>query len=225
MQYLLSTFTRQQTTVSLLLLGTLFGVGLRSSAQDAPDPARAMKNFDTSYQAAVDAIAEKDWGTAEVLLEAALKSLGSAGHPNKLAAETLLAKAQFINKLKKDAAEALRAAEELLRLKQWAEAEALFKKALALAGESEGTRKGIAAAQAGLKEASASRTVAAGSASGATPAVGVQQAEGVKKTIDSSASPAGSVARARGIEPRRVGEGRRVCLHLVGNPAAPGRGR
>ncbi|MBI3827956.1 MAG: hypothetical protein HY291_00460 [Planctomycetes bacterium] len=117
--------------------------------EDAPAPEKAQANFEASYKAGVDAVGEKDWATAEVMLESALKALGPNDHPNKLAAQTLLEKAKGINKKTKEIRDTLHAADEMLKLKQWPEAKQLYEKAGQLGADPEAVKKGVATAAAG----------------------------------------------------------------------------
>lgn len=79
------------------VVALLAGTALAGEAGPKVSPEKARENFEVSYKAGVAATAEKDWKTAEVLFEAALKALGSTSHPNKIAAEALLRKAKKIN--------------------------------------------------------------------------------------------------------------------------------
>jgi len=133
----------------LLVCGMLTASCLPAEERAASDAGRG--NFETSYKAGVDAVTEKDWPTAEVMLEAALKSLGDQDHPNKLAAQTLLNKAKGINQKSKEIRDTLRAADEMLKLKQYPEAKQLYEKAAALGADPETVKKGLAAAEAGEK--------------------------------------------------------------------------
>jgi hypothetical protein len=111
------------------------------------DDAKAKAAFEAAYEAGAVAITKKDWSTAQKKFDAALKALGELDHPNKAVAKLLLKKATEM--AAKD--EPLHAANELLGLKQWAEAEAAFRKAAETLGETDAIKQGIAAAQAGAK--------------------------------------------------------------------------
>lgn len=125
---------------------------LTANLAGAETPEKAKnEGFELNYKAGVQAVTEKDWATAEVMLETALKTLGEADHPNKLAAQTLLSKAQGINKKNKHIHDALHAADEMLKLKQWPEAKELYTKAGDLGADPESVKKGLAAAEAGAK--------------------------------------------------------------------------
>lgn len=114
-------------------------------AADASAEAKAA--FDKAYEAGGTAIAEKKWPVAAAKFEEALKAIGDADHPSKPVATALLAKAREMAKKE----EGLHVANELLRLKQWSEAEAAYKKAAEALGETDEIKKGIAAAQAGAQ--------------------------------------------------------------------------
>lgn len=135
--------------LGLLLAAICMPTPTSAWGEDAPAPEKAAANFETSYKAGVDAVGEKDWATAEVMLESALKALGGNDHPNKLAAETLLKKAKDINKKAKEVRDTLHAADEMLKLKQWPEAKQLYEKAGQLGADPEAVKKGLAAAAAG----------------------------------------------------------------------------
>ncbi|HYF50263.1 MAG TPA: hypothetical protein VEJ63_12710 [Planctomycetota bacterium] len=130
------------------------------SADPTPEAKAA---FEAAYAAGGTAVAEKKWAVAAVKFEEALKAIGDADHANKAVAKVLLDKAKDMAKKQ----EGLHTADELLRLKQWAEAEAAYKKAAETLGESDEIKKGIAAAQAG----------AAAEKAGTAPAVAEKKEE------------------------------------------------
>ncbi|MCW8129182.1 MAG: hypothetical protein KIS92_02250 [Planctomycetota bacterium] len=133
----------------LTLAAGLLSLAANLAAAEAPE--KVKDGFELNYKAAVQAVTEKDWPTAEVMFEAALKALGEADHPNKLAAQTLFAKAQGINKKNKEIRDTLRAADEMLKLKQWPEAKELYAKAGELGAPQEAVQKGLALAESGAK--------------------------------------------------------------------------
>ncbi len=111
------------------------------------EEAKARTEFEVAYEAGAVAASEKKWDVAEKKFDEALKAIGEADHPKKAVAKLLLDKAREQNKQQN----ATLVADELLKLKQWAEAEAAYRKAAETLGENEAIKKGIAAAQAGLK--------------------------------------------------------------------------
>jgi tetratricopeptide (TPR) repeat protein len=121
-------------------------------AQEDAAALKARADFETAYKAALEAIAKEDWEAAEVTLAAAQKALGDRPHADKELAERLLAKARKIVGEKREVTTTLKAADELLRLRQWAEAESLYKRARDLGADKTAVEKGLAAAQAGLKQ-------------------------------------------------------------------------
>ena len=124
-----------------------------------PDDAKAA--FEAAYEKGAAAAIEKKWAEAEKQFDAALKALGDVGHPKKAVAQVLLNKAREGAKAQEKEQSALVTADELLKLKQWAEAEAAYKKAAETLGESERVKAGIAAAQAGaVSEKNADATAA-----------------------------------------------------------------
>jgi len=142
-----------------LSLAFLFlpGAGLHAAEPgQAAEEAKAKSAFEAAYEAGAAAAIDKKWGEAAKDFDAALKALGDSQHPKKAVARVLLEKARGM--AKQD--EALDAAAELLKLKQWAEAEAAYRKASLTLGETEVIKAGIAAAQAGArieKEAAAQK--------------------------------------------------------------------
>jgi hypothetical protein len=125
---------------------------LSASVFAADDETRARAAFEESYQVGTAAALEKNWPKARDSFAAAIKALGEYSHPKKGAAQVLLTKATEAAKKEPD----LSTADELLRLKQWKEAEAAYRKAAEVAGETEAIKNGIAAAQAGAKAESTS---------------------------------------------------------------------
>jgi hypothetical protein len=107
--------------------------------------ADAKAKFEITFAAAKSAVIEKKWDLAQQTLEKAIKDLGGFPHADKAVAQVLLekAKTQLRN------VELLHTADELLKLKQWAEAEAAYRKAGEIIGETDAVTKGIAAAQLG----------------------------------------------------------------------------
>jgi hypothetical protein len=91
---------RRLIATAALLCACAAGEALAGEPGPKPTPDKARENFEVSYKAGVAAMAEKDWVTAEVLFDAALKALGDVSHPNKVAAEALLKKARSVNKPK-----------------------------------------------------------------------------------------------------------------------------
>ena len=118
------------------------------SAQAA---AEARKSFEANYDAGTAAVLEKKWTVARLKLAQALKDLGEQDHPNKTSAQVLLNKADRI--VVKD--DMMYTAKELLRLKQWVEAEEAFRKVAEIIGETDELRNGVLAARAGLETESA----------------------------------------------------------------------
>ncbi|MCY3022963.1 MAG: hypothetical protein NTW87_28635 [Planctomycetota bacterium] len=116
-------------------------------AEQTGDEAKAKAAFEAAYDAGTAAAIKKDWSAAEKQFDAAIKALGDLPHAKKAVAQVLLAKARDMAKQEG----ALVAAAELLRLKQWTEAEAAYRRAAVLLGETDAIREGIAAAQAGAK--------------------------------------------------------------------------
>ena len=136
----------RQCLVSATLVLAVLAAGARS-AEPAADEAKAKAAFEAAYEAGTAAGIEKKWAEAEKQFDAALKALGDLPHAKKAVAQALRAKSRDM--LKQDAA--LATAAELLRLKQWAEAEAAYRKAADVLGETDAVKAGIAAAQAGAK--------------------------------------------------------------------------
>jgi hypothetical protein len=136
---------RTFTLTIFFLASTLIGAG----EADAAKAKTAELEFTALYDAGAAAAVEKKWSEAEKKFDAALKALGDNDHPKKAVAQVLLNKARDESKKQQAQAAALGTADELLRLKQWAEAEAAYRKAAESIGESEDVKKGIAAAQAG----------------------------------------------------------------------------
>ncbi|HLX64566.1 MAG TPA: hypothetical protein VKX17_25055 [Planctomycetota bacterium] len=108
---------------------------------EAPlDDAAAKKAFEEDYEAGSSAAADKKWDVAVKKLTDALKALGERAHVNKSTATVLLSKAQ--KALYKD--DAMNTANELKRLKQWAEAEEAYRLVINVTGETESLKKSIA---------------------------------------------------------------------------------
>jgi len=137
-------------TVAILVLAFLLPSGASLQAAEAgpaADEAKAKSDFEAAYEAGAAAAIGKKWAEAAKHFETALKALGDLPHPKKPVARVLLDKAR--NMAKRE--EALDTAAELLKLKQWAEAEAAYRKAAETLGETEVIKAGIAAAQAGAR--------------------------------------------------------------------------
>lgn len=111
------------------------------------DEATSRKNFVTDYDAGVTAVTEKNWTLARSKFTSALKSLGDYNDVKKSTAQVLMNKAE--RALIKD--DALFTASELLKLKQWVEAEEAFRKVVDVSGETETLRKNVLACRAGLE--------------------------------------------------------------------------
>jgi hypothetical protein len=118
-----------------------------ANARGAEDEAAAKAAFEKAYEAGAAAAIEKKWAEAEKQFDAALKALGDNPHAKRAVAQVLLNKARDMNKQESS----LTAAAELLRLKQWSEAEKAYKQAAETLGESDAIKAGIAAAQAGAR--------------------------------------------------------------------------
>jgi tetratricopeptide (TPR) repeat protein len=118
-------------------------------AEEAPLPAQAKAEFEGAYKAALESVAKEDWEGAEVLLEAALKSLGNQPHPDRVTAEGILAKAKRTNAQRREAATLLQTAQEMLKQQKWAEAEALLQKAKDRGADPQIVDAALAAAKAG----------------------------------------------------------------------------
>lgn len=144
-----------RTTALALLLSVAplssFAAEPAPTASAAPISAQAAadgrKSFEANYEAGTAAVQEKKWGVARQKLAQALKDLGDQDHPNKTSAQVLFSKADRI--VVKD--DMMYTAKELLRLKQWVEAEEAFRKVAEIIGETEDLRKGVLAARAGLE--------------------------------------------------------------------------
>jgi tetratricopeptide (TPR) repeat protein len=119
-------------------------------AAPAADEATSRKNFATDYEAGVTAVSEKNWTLARSKFTSALKSLGDYNDVKKSTAQVLLNKAE--RALIKD--DAMFTASELLKLKQWVEAEEAFRKVVDVSGETETLRKNVLACRAGLESES-----------------------------------------------------------------------
>ncbi|MEI6236008.1 MAG: hypothetical protein WCT04_23380 [Planctomycetota bacterium] len=136
---------RTAVCFALLTFGTL-----ALAAEDTKtetNEAVAKKNFATDYDAGVAAVTEKNWVLARQKMTTALKSLGDFSDVKKSTAQVLLLKAE--RALIKD--DALFTASELMRLKQWVEAEEAFRKVVEVSGETETIRKNVMACRAGLE--------------------------------------------------------------------------
>ncbi|HYG77133.1 MAG TPA: hypothetical protein VEK08_19165 [Planctomycetota bacterium] len=120
------------------------------------DASKAVAAFEAAYELGAKAAQEKKWALAEKQFDAAIRALGETAHPKKAVAQILLTKARENAKQETT----LAAADELLRLKMWAEAEAAYKKAAETLGETDAIKAGIAAAQAGAKTEQASAEAA-----------------------------------------------------------------
>lgn len=118
-------------------------------AEEAPVSAQRKADFEGAYKGALESVAKEDWAGAEVLLEAALKSLGDQSHPDRATAEGILAKAKRTNAQRREAASTLQAAQEMLRQQKWAEAETLLKKAKDLGADPQIVDAALAATKAG----------------------------------------------------------------------------
>lgn len=112
------------------------------------DEATARKNFESDYDAGIGAVTEKNWTVAKQKFASALKALGDYPHPRKSTAQIMLNKAERL--LIKD--DAMFTAEELIKLKQWVEAEEAFRKVVDVFGETDTLRKKILACRAGMEE-------------------------------------------------------------------------
>lgn len=143
---------RRSLRLGAVLVALAWACGASCPAEENAAALKARADFETAYKAALEAIAKEDWEAAEVTLDAALKALGDRPHADKGLAERLLAKARKINGEKREVTTTLKAADELLRLQQWAEAEMLYKRARDLGADKAAVEKGLAAAQAGLKQ-------------------------------------------------------------------------
>ena len=137
---------------------SIFAADEKAPAVAAPvDEAAAKKAFATDYEAGAVAISDKNWSAARQHLSNALKALGDFNDPKKSTAQVLLNKAE--RALVKD--DALYTASELMRLKQWVEAEEAFRKVVDVSGETETLRKNILTCRAGLEADSAELRTAA----------------------------------------------------------------
>jgi hypothetical protein len=124
-----------------------FQVATCSAVEDKPavktdtplDDAAAKKAFEENYEAGSVAASEKKWEVAQKRLGDGLKALGERPHANKSTATVLLNKAQ--KAIYKD--DALNTANELKRLKQWAEAEEAYRLVINVTGETESLKKSI----------------------------------------------------------------------------------
>lgn len=111
------------------------------------DEANAKAAFTKDYDTGAAAIESKNWVYARQKLTSALKALGDFNDPRKSTAQVLLTKAE--RALIKD--DALFTASELMRLKQWVEAEEAFRKVVDVSGETETLRNNVLACRAGLE--------------------------------------------------------------------------
>src|SRR5438552_1684781 len=125
--------------VGVLAMSTAFAA--EKEKKEPVTPEAATKAFDADYEAGVGAAMEKKWDVARLKLASALKALGDAPHVNKSTAQILLSKAT--GSLFKD--DALVTANELMRLKQWAEAEEAYRKVVDVNGETEAVRNSVLA--------------------------------------------------------------------------------
>lgn len=115
------------------------------SSQSAETEAPPRTGFDVLYQAGIEASQHERWLEASTLLNDALILLGDREHANKRVAQSLKEAADHEYKKQNT----LHTANELLRLKRWAHAEAAFLEAEKLSGTTAVVQKGIAAAQQG----------------------------------------------------------------------------
>lgn len=114
-----------------------------SRAAEADAPPRT--GFDILYNAGIEASQQKRWLEASSILSDALSLLGDREHANKRVAQSLKEAADYEYKKQNT----LHTANELLRLKRWAHAEAAFLEAEKLAGSTAAIKKGIEATQRG----------------------------------------------------------------------------
>ena len=114
------------------------------SAKDALADTAA---FEADYEAGVAAVAANNWAVVKLKMTSALKTLGEQAHAKKTAAQILLNKAE--RSFVKD--DAFVTANELARLKQWAEAEEAYRKVVDVFGETETLKKHILECRAGLE--------------------------------------------------------------------------
>jgi len=132
--------------VALIVLLIFISVPVRAAEAEAPP----RTGFDILYQAGIDASQQKRWLEASTLLADALALLGDREHANKRVAQSLKEAADHEYKKQNT----LHTANELLRLKRWAHAEAAFLEAEKLAGSTAIIKKGIEAAQQGAVQES-----------------------------------------------------------------------
>jgi tetratricopeptide (TPR) repeat protein len=118
-------------------------------AEEAPVSAQRKADFEGAYKGALESVAKEDWAGAEVLLEAALRSLGDQPHPDRATAEGILAKAKRTNAQRREAASMLQTAQEMLKQQKWTEAEILLKKAKELGADPQIVDAALAATKAG----------------------------------------------------------------------------
>jgi len=133
----------------LMMVGVL-SLSMAFAAEDEKKPASpeaAKQAFEADYDAGVKAAMEKNWDVARIKLATALKALGDNPHTNKSTAQVMLNKAA--GALFKD--DALVTANELMRLKQWAEAEEAYRKFVDVNGETEAIRNNVLACRKGLE--------------------------------------------------------------------------
>ncbi|MEI6232738.1 MAG: hypothetical protein WCT04_06790 [Planctomycetota bacterium] len=114
---------------------------------DAPADEASKKVFDADYDAGLVALNDKNWPLVKSKMGSALKALGEANDARKSTAQILLNKAERL--LIKD--DALFTAGELVRLKQWTEAEEAYRKVVDVNGETETLRTSIMACRAGIE--------------------------------------------------------------------------
>lgn len=132
--------------LALLPFLILLAAPARAAEPDAPP----RTGFDILYQAGIDASQQKRWLEASTLLSDALTLLGDREHANKRVAQSLKEAADHEYKKQNT----LHTANELLRLKRWAHAEAAFLEAEKMTGSTAVIKKGIEAAQQGAVQES-----------------------------------------------------------------------
>jgi hypothetical protein len=137
---------RRYLLISFLLAAVFANGPALSGETTAPAPART--GFDVLYAAAVDATQKKNWLEASNFINDALRLLGDSEHPNKRVAQLLQTAAA--HEYKKE--NVLYTANELLRLRNWAGAEAAFGEAVGLWGMTDAIQRGLATLQAGAIE-------------------------------------------------------------------------
>ncbi len=112
------------------------------------DEASAKAAFEKEYNEGVTAAMEKKWLVARQKLTLALRELGDLSHPKKSTAQVMLTKAE--RSLFKD--DALGTADELFKIKQWAEAEEAFRKVAEITGDTQALIDKVNACRKGLEE-------------------------------------------------------------------------